>query len=123
MECKIKSEKGFYVGDTCFVLSNKMYDAISSAEEFVNPNTGSRIVRAWTATGDGTYTDNALRSYSVDACHVGIVPLELLRENAYTDAGQVFKGAGAATFYAENGVFEITLPSGEHVRIDTRSWW
>lgn len=50
---------------------------------------------------------------------IGLVPAELICGE--TDGGHFFEGAGEASFSAADGVFEITLPGGGTVYIDTKN--
>ena len=118
----IKSEKGFYIGDLCYVLDDGMYDTIWGGAGYKDgiykePVTGYSFAVAGTAYGDGTYEDDSLREYDVDAGNIGLVPYELVAED--TDGGHFFEGAGVATFEAEGGFFKITLPDGETISINT----
>lgn len=117
----IKSDKGFYIGDLCYALNDGVYDAIwggSGYEDgiYEEPVTGFKFAVGRTAWGDGTYEDDMLREYGVDAGNLSLVPAELAED---TNGGHYFPGAGEAIFTAENGVFEITLPNGEEVYINT----
>ena len=118
----IKSNKGFYVGDLCYALNDDVYDTIWGGAAYQDgiykePVTGRCFAVAATADGDGTYIDNNRRTYDVDAGNISLVPGELAED---TFGGHFFPGAGTASFEAENGVFMITLPSGETIRINTR---
>lgn len=123
MEVKIKSNKGFYVGDICYALSDELYYGVWGATgysdgAFTDPKSGLQVAVAGTAFGDGEYEDQRGRRYGVDAGVIGIVPCELIKPEYYS-GGHIFEGAGEAIFESENGVFNITLPSGEKVHIDT----
>ena len=124
MKEKIKSNKGFYIGDICYVLDERVYQEIwgnvhgFTNGKFTDPQTNMSFAVADTRYGDGEYSDNKGRLYGVDAGVIGLVPAELIRFD-YDFGGQIFDGAGEATFEAYNGVFFITLPSGEVVKIDT----
>ena len=119
----IHSEKGFYIGDICYVLNRENYDKVWGGAEYKDgqytvPETGYNFIVAGTAWGDGIYEDNDGREYPVDAGNIGLVPLELC-ERPHTDNGRVISEPGDATYTAEDGVFIITLPSGKTVTIDT----
>ena len=121
IEGTISSNKGFYIGDICYALSDSIYDDVwggSGYEDGIHsvPESGYSFAVAGTAYGDGEYEDHQGRRYGVDAGNIGLVPEELAED---TDGGHYFEGGGEATFTAEDGVFEITLPSGEVVIIDT----
>lgn len=119
---KIQSEKGFYIGDICYVLDDATYHGVWGRANYENgiyedPETGYSFAVAGTAYGDGTYFDDGGHAYSVDAGCIGLVPLELVDKD--TDGGQVFDIPGEAYFEACDGVFEIELPDGDTVRINT----
>lgn len=124
MKEKIKSNKGFYIGDICYVLDERVYDEVWGNMhcylngKFTDPQTNLSFAVADTRYGDGEYSDNMGRLYGVDAGVIGLVPAELIR-NDYDFGGHIFECVGEATFEAYNGVFLITLPSGEIVKIDT----
>lgn len=126
VEAKIESKKGFYLGDICYVLSQRVYygtwgdcggfkDGIFKDEE-----TGYSFAVAGTAYGDGCYCDNRGGNYPVDAGVIGIVPLELvLKKNSAFQLGRVVLGAGTAEFIAEGGIIKAVFPNGEAFSIDT----
>lgn len=116
----VKSEQGFYIGDLCYALADVYYEEIWGVNGYDDgiyevPG-GYKFAVAGTAYGDGTYEDYQLRQYDVDAGNISLVPGELAES---TGGGHYFPGAGEATFTAEDGVFEITLPSGEKIIIST----
>lgn len=118
----IKSNKGFYVGDICYALADDIYDGIWGKwgycdGKYSTPQ-GFAFAVAGTAHGDGEYVDQNGRLYGVDAGVIGLVPLELVKPE-YRDGGQIFEGAGEATFEASNGLFAVLLPSGKVIQINT----
>ena len=119
---KVKSEKGFYVGDICYALSEIIYHDVWGGANYADgiyeePETGLSFAVARTAYGDGTYYDDGGHSYPVDAGCIGIVPLELCERG--TGGGQVFDTPGEADFEACEGVFDITLPNRDTIHINT----
>ena len=122
---KVKSGKGFYIGDICYALSDIVYDDVWGGANYADgiyeePETGLSFAVAGTAYGDGTYYDDGGHEYGVDAGCIGIVPLELCEKG--TDGGQVFDIPGEAYFEACGGVFEITLPNRDTVLINTEEY-
>ena len=118
----VSSEKGFYIGDLCYALNDRIYDEVWGGAGYVDgiytvPGTEFSFAVAGTAYGDGTYKDNKMRRYDVDAGNISLMSAELV-EN--TNGGHYFEGAGIAVFIADGGVFEIILPNGERVNIDTK---
>lgn len=122
---EIKSEKGFYIGDICYVLGQRLYHEVWGDKygfndgTFTDPDTGFQVAVAGSAYGDGTYTGSDGTEYPVDAGNIGLVPLELVEDKTGMEEGKVVKSPGTATFQAEDGVFEIHLPDGQVVAIDT----
>lgn len=123
MKATINSNKGFYVGDICYVLNDDLYHNVWGASGyddgvFSDPKSRLQVAVAGTAYGDGEYYDQFGRQYGVDAGVIGIVPCELVKSE-YTNGGQIFEGAGQAVFEAEDGIFNIMLPNGEELHINT----
>ena len=116
----VKSEQGFYIGDLCYALNDRIYDEVWGGAGYkpgiYEAPGGFKFAAAWTAYGDGTYEDQYGREYGVDAGNLSLVPAELAER---TDGGHFFHGAGEATFEAEDGYFQITLPDGQTICINT----
>ena len=119
----IKSNKGFYVGDICYVLNEKIYHKVWGGNGYVDgkhtiPQTNWAFAVAGTKYGDGEYVDNELRFYGVDAGVIGLVPAELIKPD-YDLGGHIFECSGDATFEANNGIFVVSLPNGKVIKINT----
>ena len=123
----VHSNIGFYIGDICYCLSNKVYHDFWGKKKgyedgvYVEPESMLRFAVAGTAHGDGCYHDRAYNFYEVDAGVIGLVPLELVEDDS-TSHGRVILAKGDAVFEAHDGVFRITLPYGEIVNIDTNDF-
>lgn len=123
---KVKSDKGFYVGDVCYVLSDEVYHNVWGEKNKYKaglidvPDSDYWFAVAGTAYGDGTYYDSHGHDYPVDAGVIGLVPLELVAKESGTDFGMVVEGAGIASFEADDGMFTIGLPSVGYFSNDTR---
>ncbi len=123
---KVKSNKGFYLGDVCYVLSEDVYDQVWGEENNYEdgiievPGTDCCFGVASTAYGDGGYYDGESHEYGVDAGVIGLVPLELVEKEDGLEFGRVFGEIGTAEFEADEGKFFVTLPSGKIVIIDTK---
>lgn len=121
----IKSNKGFYIGDICYVLNDDIYDGIWGKigqyqdGEYATGG-GNKFAMASTAYGDGCYGDDYGNVYGVDAGVLGLVPLELVAKRNGVQWGAVFEGEGEATMVARDGEFEFTLPNGRKIKIDTK---
>lgn len=128
---EIRSEKGFYIGDICYVLGERLYHGVWGDKygfndgTFTDPETGLQVAVAGTAYGDGTYTGSDGTEYPVDAGNIGLVPLELVAERSGLEEGKVVETPGTAIFEATDGFFEINLPDGQTITIDTAddSYW
>ena len=126
VEAVVKSGKGFYVGDVCYVLGDRVYHGewgrMHSYADGVweDPKTGFSFAVAGTAYGDGSYFDGEGHEYGVDAGVIGIVPLELVEKESGLELGRVFEGSGEAEFEADDGVFYIRVNGGNYVIIDTK---
>lgn len=121
----IKSSKGFYIGDICYVLSDDVYNGVWGKigqyqdGEYATDD-GYKFAMASTAYGDGCYDDDNDNVYSVDAGVIGIVPFELVANWDKAQWGAVFEGGGEATMVARDSEFEFTLPNGRKIKIDTK---
>ncbi len=124
MKGTITSKKGFYVGDICYVLGDKLYHGVWGANgysdgECTDPETGLKFAVAGTAYGDGEYEGSDGKFYGVDAGVIGIVPLELVENERGLSLGSVHECAGTAEMKAEDGCFVFTLPNGKEIVILT----
>ena len=138
---EISSNEGFYIGDVCYVLPGSIYHGIwqerydfekglirvsgedSGDCEDTDIDPGSAFAVAGTLYGDGIYWDEHGNEYPVDAGVIGLVPLELAteyEERTGFKPGLIVEMPGTAVFEAAYGVFDITLPDGERIHINTR---
>ena len=121
----VKSDKGFYIGDICYVLDDSIYRGIWAKEHnfddgcFEVPGTGYSFAVGSTAYGDGCYCDEHGNRYGVDAGVIGIVPLELCSTKGGTSLGSVFETPGEARFEMFEGRFKFDLPGMNVVNINT----
>ena len=120
----VRSNKGFYVGDVSYVLSDDVYQNFWETKKngyfTVNPVMNLAFAVTSTAYGDGVFYDDDNNRYLVDAGNIGLVPLELAEKEQGLRLGQVFLTPGAATFHWFDGVFTLGLPKDRLIRIDTR---
>ena len=135
---EISSNEGFYIGDVCYVLPGSIYHGIwQERYDFENglirvsgedggdtdDEPGSAFAVAGTLYGDGIYWDEHGNEYPVDAGVIGLVPLELAteyEERMGFKPGLIVEMPGTAIFEAAYGVFDITLPDGGRIHINTR---
>ena len=121
---KIYSKLGFIVTDVCYVLREDYYTNFwgekHNYSDGVFEINGFRFAVGSTAYGDGVYFDNEAHKYPVDAGNISLVPLELVGKEDGLSFGTVFGIPGEAEFTCENGIFDIALPNGHKIHIDTR---
>ena len=137
MKYILTSNKGFYIGDICYVLSDEVYHDVWGTQNSYQDgriqvgNYAFAVDR--TAYGDGFYVDNRGREYSVDAGVIGCVPFELidmdkLHENydpganpihILNDFGRFVEGSRAEFKTDDNGIFTITIDNQITIIIDT----
>ena len=85
---KIRSDIGFYIGDICYVLDDRLYHGVWGDQHgfvdgtFKDPDTGLEVAVAGTAYGDGRYLGSDGAEFPVDAGVIGLVPLELAAGSA-----------------------------------------
>lgn len=130
---KVNSNEGFYIGDICYVLSDEVYHGFWGDKlKFKDgvhqvPGSDYSFAVSGTACGDGCYADDNGRCYPVDAGVIGLVPLELVKNEDGSekagldnfDLGTIVFVQGVASFEERDGVFKIVLPNHEKVVIDT----
>ena len=137
MKYILTSNKGFYIGDICYVLSDEVYHDIWGTQNSYQDgriqvgNYAFAVDR--TAYGDGFYVDSSGKEYSVDAGVIGCVPFELidmdkLHKNydpganpidILNDFGRFVKGSRAEFKTDDNGIFTITVDNQITIIIDT----
>lgn len=123
MFATIKSNKGFYIGDPCYVLDDSIYHGIwgneHNFEDGVIEADGYEFAVFGTAYGDGCYEDGDGNEYGVDSGTISVIPIELLNksEDELNEEGRYIDGFTADIEY-NNGYYSISI-GGEEVRIDT----
>lgn len=121
----VSSKKGFYIGDPCYVLGDEFYHGVWCGKHncedglIQNPENGFSFAVSGTAWGDGCYGGTDGHDYPVDSGTIAVVPEELIEKPDGIECGRYVEGAGEAFFSEVEGRFEITLPSGEEVTIET----
>lgn len=137
MKHTLTSNKGFYIGDICYVLSDEVYHDIWGSQNSYQEgkiqvgNYAFAVDR--TAYGDGFYADNNGRNYSVDAGVIGCVPFELIDDerlhkgydpgadsiNILNDLGLFVEGSRAEFETDDNGLFTVTVDNHISIVINT----
>ncbi len=125
VNAEITSEKGFYVGDVCYQMTDEDYNAdwSNDFEDFEGEHEihGHKFAIGGTAYGDGEYEDQYGHRYGVDAGNIGILPYELCESKDINEIARYgrFIEAKKANYTAEDGVIEITFDNGEYICINT----
>ena len=121
---KLKSNKGFYIGDLCYVLTDNDYygEWNDDFNNFIGIHEirGNKIA-VGAVDGDGEYGDNEGHYYGVDAGNISVVPLELCNKISLEE---MIKHGRVVTFKeieVEIATEEIaiSLENGRVIRIET----
>lgn len=113
---QFKTNKGFYIGDICYVLTEEQYDNMWASHNYddgkYTTNDYDWAVYS-TAYGDGIYDGGNYR-FCVDAGAIGILPLELITDNQKLEEakslGLVIEGELSANFETDsNGCFDVEI--------------
>lgn len=137
---------GFFIGDPMYGLPIDVYSSGLSCQVQPSPNSENATpcveipvsvetdsgeskasyVYAHTAFGDGWYAGNTGAGFAVDSGTIGVVPLELCKEELRdalhrneNKSGAMITGPGLLRFGVMNGVFYFILPNGTSMKIDT----
>lgn len=125
----ITSNKGFYLGDLCYVLNQDAYDKIWGEQygysDGLIPVDDNSFVVGSTWFGDGVYHDSDDHEYGVDAGNISMVPWELIdveqmkKDYGYISSdefylmnhalGRFVQGTEAVFEMAEVGVFKFKI--------------
>lgn len=137
MRHTLTSNKGFYIGDICYVLSDEVYHDIwgnqNSYQEGKIQVGDYAFAVDRTAYGDGTYVDNNGTEYSVDAGVIGCVPFELIDMDKLHESydpgadpidilnnlGLFVEGSQAEFETDDEGVFNVYVDNQVAIVIDT----
>ena len=120
----IRSDKGFFVGDISYVLSSRLYygllgDELDYPTGVIHISGGDCIGVAYTGLETGVFVDNKDNRYCVDSGMLGIVPLELVKDER-TDIGLIVPESGIVWFsHNFDGMFDFYLPPHTHIHLDT----
>ena len=79
---KINVKNGFYIGDLCYALNEKIYDEVWGGNnyedgQYVDPETKAEFAMVGTAYGDGEYESDVGAFFPVDAGIIGIADLSI----------------------------------------------
>ena len=79
---KINVKNGFYIGDLCYALNEKIYDEVWGGNnyedgQYVDPETKAEFPMVGTAYGDGEYESDVGAFFPVDAGIIGVADLSI----------------------------------------------
>lgn len=121
----IESEDGFYIGDPCYVLNDKVYDVewgINNKfrDGEIQTSMGTFIVHE-TMYGDGEYRVIGTRGgyVSVDSGTIAVIPMSMVEDKNGLDNGVVVEAARLRVIVDEDCDFDIRWDRGEFVHINT----
>ena len=126
---KINVKNGFYIGDLCYALNEKVYDEVwggNNYEEgqYTDPETKAEFAMVGTAYGDGEYesSEEGL-AFSVDAGIIGIADLAICDVDASlgkAPIGKVVPDYSGIVFIEYNdGTITVSWGEGaDHKEID-----
>ena len=83
---KINVKNGFYIGDLCYALNEKVYDEVWGGNnyedgQYVDPKTKAEFAMVGTAHGDGEYESDVGAFFPVDAGIIGIADLTICNKD------------------------------------------
>ena len=110
---KINVKNGFYIGDLCYALNEKVYDKVwggNNYEEgqYADPETKAEFAMVGTAYGDGEYesSEEGL-AFPVDAGIIGVADLAIC--DGDTSLGKVVQDySGTVLIRYENGTITVS---------------
>ena len=102
---KINVKNGFYIGDLCYALNEKVYDEVwggNNYEEgqYTDPETKAEFAMVGTTYGDGEYESSDGVSFPVDAGIIGIADLAIC--DGDTSLGKVVPDYSGIVFIEYN---------------------
>lgn len=129
----LRNIKGLYIGDICYALEDDVYDGVWGKNDYESgkyeTEDGLQFAVDNTYCGDGLYESSDGEFYPVDAGVIGVVDLRLATKSSIDELkrlGKVIPEADMVEFFAEDGVFEITVYKDNEdiytTEIDTRDY-
>ena len=115
---KINVKNGFYIGDLCYALNEKVYDEVwggNNYEEgqYTDPETKAEFAMVGTAYGDGEYesSEEGL-AFSVDAGIIGVAALAIC--DGDLSLGKVVPDYSGIVFIDyDNGTITVSWGDGD----------
>ena len=110
---KINVKNGFYIGDLCYALNEKIYDEVWGGNnyedgQYTDPETKAEFAMVGTAYGDGEYesSEEGL-AFPVDAGIIGVADLAIC--DGDTSLGKVVQDySGTVLIRYENGTITVS---------------
>ena len=121
---KINVKNGFYIGDLCYALNEKVYDEVWGGNnyedgQYTDPETKAEFAMVGTAFGDGEYesSEEGL-SFPVDAGIIGVADLAIC--DGDTSLGKVVPDYSGVVFIDyDDGTITVSWGKGDdHEEID-----
>ena len=109
---KINVKNGFYIGDLCYALNEKVYDEVWGGNnyedgQYTDPETKAEFAMVGTAYGDGEYESSDGVTFPVDAGIIGVADLAICDGN--TSLGKVVPDySGTVLIRYENGTITVS---------------
>ena len=121
---KINVKNGFYIGDLCYALDEKVYDEVWGGNnyedgQYVDPETKAEFAMVGTAYGDGEYESSEEGLYfPVDAGIIGIADLSICGKD--TSLGKAVPDYSGIVFIEYNdGTITVSWgKDADHKEID-----
>lgn len=112
----LKNIEGLYIGDICYALEDDVYDGVWGKNDYepgrYETEDGLQFAVDNTYCGDGLYESCDGEFYPVDAGVIGVVDLRLATKSSLDELrrlGKVIPEADMVEFFAEDGMFDITV--------------
>lgn len=121
---KINVKNGFYIGDLCYALDEKIYDEVWGGNDYedgqyTDPETKAEFAMVETAFGDGKYESNEKGlAFPVDAGIIGIADLAIC--DGDTSFGKVVPDYSGIVFieYNDGTITVFWGKDADHKEID-----
>ena len=119
---KINVKNGFYIGDLCYALNEKVYDEVwggNNYEEgqYTDPETKAEFAMVGTAYGDGEYESSEEGLYfPVDAGIIGVADLAIC--DGDTSLGKVIPDySGSVLIHCDNGTITVSWRPDKYYKV------
>ena len=119
---KINVKNGFYIGDLCYALNEKVYDEVWGGNnnyedgQYTDPETKAEFAMVGTTYGDGEYgSSEGGLTFPVDAGIIGIADLAIC--DGDTSLGKVVPDYSGIVFIDyDDGIITVSWGSGENYK-------